>query len=124
MSFARDMERICKKHQLNMEQFVRAVKIELFTGVIRDTRVDEGRLRGDWQTSTGAPKTDAIDRMDKTKQGQDGGAAQADVINTVTADGVDYLTNNMPYAPVWEREDGMIVKNVARLRQIMKKAAK
>lgn len=119
MSFAGDMERICKKHQLNMEQFVRAVKIELFNGVIRDTRVNTGRLRGNWQTSTGAPKTDTIDRLDKS-----GGAAEADVANTVTADGVDYLTNNLPYAGVWEREDGMIVKSVARLRQIMKKAAK
>jgi hypothetical protein len=28
---------------------------------------------------------------------------------------VDYLSNNLPYAEVWEERDGMVKKNMARI---------
>ena len=65
MSFESDMRKIAAKIGGNTEQLGRAVKIELFSGVIRDTRVDTGRLRGNWQTSESAPKTGELDRLDK-----------------------------------------------------------
>jgi len=98
----------------------RAIKIELFNGVIRDTRVDTGRLRGNWQTSTGAESGGELARMDKIPQGSNGGSAQAEVEATVKPDTVDYLTNNLPYAAVWDERDGMIARNVARIDRNIK----
>jgi hypothetical protein len=98
---------------------MRGIKIAMFNGVIRDTRVDTGRLRGNWQTTTGAPATGDTDRVDPS-----GSAAQAEVIANVQADTVDYLTNNLPYAEHWEERDGMIARNVARIERIIKEQVK
>jgi len=104
----------------NIGQIVKKVKMDIFLGVIRDTRVDTGRLRGNWQFSSGAEAAGESGRIDKTPQGSDGGAAQADVSSGVKADTVDYLTNNLPYAAVWEERDGMIARNVARIERDIK----
>lgn len=115
------LNRLAETLGAEIGETVRAVKIELFNGVIRDTRVDTGRLRGNWTTTTGAPAQGEVERTDKIPQGSNGGAAQGDVIRTVKADSVDYLTNNLPYAEVWEERDGMIARNVARIERNIKK---
>lgn len=103
-----------------IDQVARAIKISTFNGVIRDTRVDTGRLRGNWQTSTGRMATSQIERVDKTIQYAAGGAAESEVSETVQGDTVDYLTNNLPYAEPWEERDGMIAKNIARIDRNIK----
>ena len=102
-----------------VSETVRAVKVALFSGVIMDTRVDKGRLRGNWQTSTGSPKLTEIEREDTS-----GSEATEEVAQNVTADGVDYLTNNLPYAAVWEERDGMIARNVARIERNIRERVK
>jgi hypothetical protein len=98
---------------------MRAVKIALFNGVIRDTRVDTGRLRGNWQTTTGQEAGGTLERLDPS-----GAQAQSEVIATVKADTVDYLTNNLPYSEVWEERDGMVARNVARIERIVEEVAR
>lgn len=105
-----------------VEQTVRAIKIATFNGVIRDTRVRTGRLRGNWQTTTGAPAANQIERDDKNVQGSDGGEAQSEVVRIVKGDSVDYLTNNLPYAGIWEERDGMVARNVARIERNIRNA--
>lgn len=95
-----------------VDEVIRATKIALFNGVIRDTRVDTGRLRGNWQTTTGNPALSSIARLDPS-----GSSAQAEVRSNVTPDGRDFLTNNLPYAEVWEERDGMVARNVARIER-------
>jgi hypothetical protein len=119
MSFSLDISKWAKKAGLTMDEAARGIKIELFNSVIRDTRVDTGRLRGNWQTSVGMPETGTTERLDPT-----GAKAISEVVKTVKADTVDYMTNNLPYAEVWEEKDAMIGRNVARIRQIVKKAVK
>jgi hypothetical protein len=102
-----------------LDETARAVKISTFTGIIRDTRVDTGRMRGNWQTSTGRPKGGEIDRLDPT-----GAQAEAEVMGTVKGDTVDYITNNLPYAEVWNERDGIIAKNVARIDRNIREAIK
>lgn len=102
-----------------LDQTCRAVKISLFNGVIRDTRFDTGRLKGNWQTSTGQSKGGELDREDK-----EGISPMAEVKATVKGDTVDYLTNNLPYAEVYENIDGMIAKNVARLDRTVREITK
>ena len=103
----------------DLGELVQAVKISTFNGVINDTRVDEGRLRGEWQTTTGAPASGESGRIDPT-----GAAAIAEVRANVTPDGVDYITNPMPYAEVWNERDAIIDKNVARIERNIKEAIK
>lgn len=93
-----------------LDQTARAIKISIFNGVIRDTRVDTGRLRGNWQTSNDQIKTQKIERLDP-----DGNAAMQEAEKTVKGSTVDYLTNNLEYAAHWEERDGMVAKNVARI---------
>lgn len=124
MSFTLDIKKFAQKTDSTLDEAARAIKISLFNGVIRDTRVDTGRLRGNWQTTTGAPATGKVDRQDKVAQGTNGGKAMDDVVKTVKGDTVDYLTNNLIYARVWNERDGMIDKNMARIDRIVKEVSR
>lgn len=124
MSFTLDIKKFAQKTDSTLDEAARAIKISLFNGVIRDTRVDTGRLRGNWQTTTGAPATGKVDRQDKVAQGTNGGKAMDDVVKTVKGDTVDYLTNNLIYARVWNERDGMIEKNMARIDRIVKEVSR
>lgn len=117
-TFAVDVERFARNTKASLSEACRAIKISLFTGVIMDTRVDTGRLRGNWQTETGSPATAEIERLDPQ-----GTQATGDAAAKVTDFGVDYLTNNLPYAEVWDERDGMIDKNMARIERTVKEVA-
>lgn len=119
MRFAADIDRFAKKTNSRVDEACRAIKISLFSGVIMDTRVDTGRLRGNWQTSTGSPITSEIGRLDPTGQ-----QATQEAQQNVTAFGVDYMTNNLPYAMIWEERDGMIDRNMARIQRIVREVAR
>lgn len=119
MTLKLDIDRFAAKTRSRVDEASRAIKIALFNGVIRDTRVRTGRLRGNWQTTTGEPAPTTVDRLDPT-----GEAAEREVRETVGADTKDYLTNNLPYAEVWEERDGMVERNVARIERIVKEATK
>lgn len=101
----------------SLDQTVRAVKVELFNGVIDDTRVDTGRAKGNWVLSSGSPVTETIERLDPN-----GSSAKTDVAGGVTPDDIDYLSNNLPYIAVLEEKDAMIQKNVARLERNIREA--
>jgi hypothetical protein len=102
-----------------VDEVMRAVKISLFNGVIRDTRVDTGRMRGNWQCTTGSMAVNEIPRLDRAGTGP-----EADVKNTVKSDSVDFLTNNVPYVEIWEQRDGMVAKNVARIERNIAEAVR
>lgn len=100
----------------DLEDFAVAVKVELFSSIIQDTRVKTGLLAGNWQTSTGQPIQFTTNRLDPNYS-----QATEEVIRNVTPDGVDYMTNNLPYAEKWNEVDGMVEKNLARLQLIVRK---
>jgi hypothetical protein len=102
---------------VRLSQVVRAIKISLFNGVIRDTRVDTGRLRGNWQTSNHRPEL-------KERENRSEAEAMAEVAQTVKPDTVDYITNDLPYAAVWNERDGIIDKNVARVERNVREAVR
>lgn len=116
-SFAADISGFVRKTGMKTEQVCRSVKISLFNSVIMATRVDTGRLRGNWQTTTGAPNMSTTDRLDPSGQ-----AASAEVRANVKAFTVDYMTNNLPYAEVYEEKDGMVARNMARITRILEEA--
>ena len=110
MSFAADLERFANKAEASATQVYRKVAYELFRRVILRTPVDTGRLRGNWQTTLGAPAFGELDREDNSAPANQAGigqssAADDSLTTTLTADITDplYLTNNLPYAQVIER---------------------
>jgi len=120
MSFKADISRFAKKTNSSLDEACRAIKISLFNSAIMDTRVRTGRLRGNWQTSTGSPITNTTQRTDPS-----GASAIQEVTQKTTGLGtVDYLTNNLPYAEVWEEKDGMLSKNLARISRIVREEVK
>lgn len=115
--FTVDIGRFAKKTKSTLDQASRTIKLSLFRGVIMDTRFDTGRLRGNWQTSTGRPITSVVERLDPSGQ-----AAVAEAASNITGIGVDYMTNNLPYAEVWEERDAMISRNMTRIQRSVREA--
>ena len=104
-----------KKNSLTLDEAARGITISLFSAVIMDTRVDTGRLRGNWQASIGSPITVETDRTDKT-----GKATVSAMKNKVRSGAVNIMTNNLPYAEYWEQQVGMVSKNMARIERNIK----
>ena len=111
-----DISAWAKKTGVTLDQATRAIQVELFSGVIRDTRVDTGRMRGNWQASTMTPIRTEIEREDKS-----GSATITDMISEVGVGTITYLTNNLPYVGIYEQKDGMVAKNMARIETIVRK---
>lgn len=95
MSLSGGIHRFGQRVIVQNEQMRRAIITELFGSVIKDTPVDTGRARANWQTDINAPKTQELNTTDKT-----GAGALADVVGSVNAsrwgDSL-HLTNNLPY---------------------------
>ena len=125
MSFASDVAKFAKLAGASVDETGRAIVLELFGSVIKDTPVDTGRARGNWQTSMDSPATGETDR--KGEQ-----AALAEVAAEVAGFGtgrIIYLSNGLPYILRleygWSKQQpgGMVRRNVARIQSIVKKAA-
>lgn len=127
MSFASDVEAYAKKAGASLDETSRAIVLELFGSVIKDTPVDTGRAKGNWQTTIGAPASGTVDRLGESE-------ALADVAQQTASFGagkVIYLSNNLPYIyrleyDGWSKQapGGMLRKNVARIQSIVAKAAR
>ena len=124
MSFSIDIAKFAKKANKTAGEAARGIKLELLNSIIRDTHVITGRLRGNWQTTTGSPTYTETDRLDKTPQGVNGGVSQDEVQATVESNTLDYMTNNLPYAAIREEKDGMVSKNIARFNRTAREIAK
>lgn len=125
MSFASDVAKYAKLAGASVDETGRAIVLELFGSVIKDTPVDTGRARGNWQTTIGSPASGTTDRLGEAE-------ALAEVSQQSASFGagkVIYLTNNLPYIYRleylgWSQQspDGMARKNVARIQSIVRKA--
>lgn len=142
MSFGKEVSVALKKMRDGGEDFVRAVNIELFSSVVRDSPVGNpdlwkwpapkeyvgGRFRGNWQTTQDIPATGQLDRLQKGV-----GGPAIEEINQICARGYGlfWLSNNLPYGPRLEYDgwsgqapDGMVRKNANRIKSILRKHAK
>lgn len=125
MGLASDVRRFAVKAGDSEDRIVRAVSLSLFNGIIRDTPVKDGRLRGDWQTTVGQPASAENGRVDKS-----GKAAMAEVVaKTPAGAGQEtYISNSMPYAEFIENggsqkaPEGMVKRNMDRIERNLKKA--
>ena len=119
MSFSADIRNFAKKTNSTLDEASRAIKISLFSSVIVSTRVDTGRARSNWQTTTGSPNYNITERLDPS-----GNSIKEEVRATVQGDTVDYLTNNLPYIKKLEVMDAMVEKNMTRISRIVKESVR
>ena len=100
MEFSQTIQLYAEKVGATLDETLRAVAIELYGSIIKDTPADTGRARGNWQTSIGAPKSGELTRTD------DAGALSEmnDEVGRFKGDGTMYLANNLPY--IWKLEYG------------------
>lgn len=124
------LEKLAKQGERDLGELCKAVKIELFSGIVSDTRVGDpstwqsapppgytgGRLRGNWQIQENTPASGELERIDK-----DGSVVQAEIESKSSSDGTTYFVNNLPYAKTYEEKDAMIGRNVTRVGQILKR---
>jgi len=127
VSFADDVQKYAEKAGKSVDETMRAIALELFSSTIKDTPVDTGRARGNWQTTIGAPATGEVDRLGEGEAVKEVSATVADF----SGGKVIYLSNNLPYIyrlefDGWSDQSpgGMLRKNVARIQQIVAKAAR
>lgn len=126
MSFSDDMNAYAKKAGASLEETTRAVALELFGSIIKDTPVDTGRARGNWQTSIGAPASGEADRLGVREALSELGSEAGKFVGGQ----VIYLSNQLPYIQRLElgwsdqAPAGMVRKNIARIQQIVAKAAR
>ena len=133
MSWANDLERLTTKGGHDLGELAQNFKIELFSGVVSDTRVGDssawkskppagyvgGRLRGNWQIQENSPASDELDRIDKN-----GSKVNAEINAKASKNGLTYFVNNLPYAVVYEEKDAMVRRNIIRAKQNIKFMAK
>jgi hypothetical protein len=125
MAFADDVRRFSVKAGESSDRIVRAVTLSLFNGIIRDTPVDTGRARGNWQTTVGAPASGEIDRL--------GASASISEVEAKTPPGAGqetYLSNDLPYIVQLEEgtskqaPEGMVKRNMDRIERNLAREAR
>lgn len=124
-SFDRQLFRFIKKAKGNADAAFRGVVVELFSSVILDTPVDEGRARANWQVTERAPAEGEVERDDPSGSAAVGAVQKFSYKFGQTI----YLTNNLPYIyrleyEGWSKQapEGMVRKNMARVESILRKA--
>lgn len=118
MGWAEDLKKLTTKGGQDIGKLAKAIKIEAFSGIVSDTRVDTGRLRGNWQIQEDSPASGELDRTDPT-----GSAVTSEVVREASEGGVTYFVNNLPYAVVYEEKDAMVARNVERVKANIKQMA-
>jgi len=123
MAFADDVRKFALKAGESSDGIVRAVTLSLFNGIIRDTAVDTGRARGNWQTTVGRPASGEIDRL-----GASAAIAEVEAKTPPGAGQETYLANDLPYIEQLENgsskqsPEGMVRRNMDRIERNLKKA--
>ena len=133
LSFAQSVALYAEKTGTTVDETGRAIALELYGSIIKDTPVDTGRARGNWQTSLDSPiETQSFDN-------EDGAISKLEsTVAGFKAGKIIWLANNLPYISALEfggygrgagstskttRDGysvqapyGMVRKNVARIR--------
>lgn len=122
MSFESDVRRFAVRARNGADKLTRAAELALFSGTILDTPVDEGRLRGNWQYSHGAPINEQLPEGIIDKQGAATVAKAKAGVMSAPWPRKSYLRNNLPYAiPIEEGHStvkapqGMLRRNLRRV---------
>ncbi len=136
-SFKQQIDSFCKIAPDRVERVRAAVTIKLFSAVIKDSPVDEGWLRANWQLTTGEAAQGELGQKAPNKIGVT--VEEAVTISKAKPGMAVFLTNNLPYAQTAEfglwhgptekvtsagyskkSPAGMMRKNVMRFQTLVK----
>jgi len=126
VNFALDLQKWAKGANRSIGEIRRYVLINMGGAIIADTPVATGMLKGNWQTSVGAPKTTEV----PLRPANMAVAELVDAAANVRGDQPVYIVNLRPYARAIEyghskkRPKGMVRKNVAAFQRIVRDAVK
>lgn len=129
MTFKTDFDKAVRNINKKSDMAIRAIGLQLFGAIIKDTPVDTGRLRGNWQTTIGQPASGSFPDS-KDKNGSVAGASMRARIAQYKVGQKLFLTNNLPYAQAIEdghskqRPYGMVKTNVAIFKAIVARTAR
>lgn len=125
MSFSQQIAGFGVRAVKRINEVRQGVTIKLFSAVIRDTPVDEGTLRANWQLTEGTPASGVLAEQLPNKTGLT--VQEAEQIARTTGDTPIFLANNLPYAAGIEFEgrsktkapEGMVRRNVVRFGRLI-----
>ena len=114
--FGAQLHRFAEKTGEKLEDVDTSFKLSLFDRVVRRTRVDTGRMRGNRQVTTNAPATAELQRF---QRGSGLVVSEAEKIEPFSE---TWLANNVPYVRIWEERDGMVAAAIADANRQLKVA--
>lgn len=123
MSFASQLKQFADKVKTTESELLQAIMLEAGNSIIELSPVDTGRFRANWQHGTGSPAYGEIGVPDPSG-GNARNALQASIAN-IQAGGIEYITNNLPYAQELEyghsqqAPGGMVRVTAARFQGIV-----
>lgn len=128
MNFGAEIRAISAKMMQSVDRVQRSVTIDLFNSVIDDTRVDTGRARGNWQTTSGEPAAQSLllnneDRNPSLIQ-EFANNAKSQIVENYKPRSLMIIANNLVYIGKLEELDGMIDRNVARIGRVIREKSK
>lgn len=124
MSLDKDLIRATVNMSKYHEKTIRGTLMSFTRRVIRETPVDTGRLRGNWQSALNVPKDDQLQVQDVSGSGSISNAENT--LNKLKLGNIFWFTNNLPYArrieEGWSQQapQGMLRRNVALLLSKLK----
>lgn len=125
MSFGNDIDKASDDAMKKIDLIRRRCIMRLFNMIVMATPVDEGTLRGNWQTSTSAPRLGTLGVRSPEEVMREVEENLGPLLSTV------FFVNNLPYASRIEYEGwsaqaptGMVRSNVAQWSQIVRSVSK
>ena len=130
MSFALDLSKFANLTDDKMELVAKKSAIGLFSDIVKDTPVDSGRLRSNWQPAINKFSDETNEEADKS-----GNATVLKInaeLNTFKLGDTMTMSNNLPYAKRIEFEGwskvkapaGMVRINVIRWQKYLDEEAR
>lgn len=125
MSFESDWKKVSEKLDRVLSEGIRATLFEVGTAIIKETPVDTGRARGNWQASVNSAAGSEISRTSD-------GAAIAELNQKANAaiGNIFFFTNNLPYIRRLEygyskqAPEGMVRRNLQNFNRLLVKNLK
>lgn len=125
MSFESDWKKVSQKLDRVLSEGIRATLFEVGTAIIKETPVDTGRARGNWQASVNyAAGAELIRTSEGAAITQLSQSASAAIGNTF------FFTNNVPYIRRLEygyseqAPQGMVRRNLQNFNRLLAKNLK
>lgn len=126
MNFGASVAKWAQGSRRKLSDVRKFVLVNMGSAIIGDTPVLTGMLKGNWQTSIDAPKTEEI----TLRPANLAIAELVTVAGQVQGDQSVFIRNNRPYARAIEfghskkRPEGMLRKNVAKFRRVVMQAVR